>query len=202
MADPCRVCITFNLAEPLLERIREAAGADAIVEVLPPGARQAYRGAPVTDSLEEPARQELDELLRRADILYTSAVIVPGDLYERAPKLRWVQVTNAGVDPLFARGLVNDRVAITNASGVHATPIGEWVVGAMLAFAKGFPQLARRQQRHEWARLPASELRGSTCGIIGMGAIGAELRDWRRRSGCAWWRRDALPPCPPRRRTA
>ena len=52
-----------------------------------------------------------------------------------APNLRWLHVARAGVDgPLLA--MVRDRpVLLSNSAGMHAVPIGEYVLWAMLAQA-------------------------------------------------------------------
>lgn len=169
----CRVVIAVNLDDAILARVRAIEGAH--VDVLSPAARRAFYDTPAPPAIDDPAvRREIDAALADADVVYAGNRLPPG-LYERAPKLRWVQVMSAGVDRLLARGLVTDRVVVTNSSGVHPTPIGEWVLGAMLAFAKELPTLVRAQQRHEWQRFVPSELRGATCGVVGMGAIGVEV---------------------------
>ena len=67
---------------------------------------------------------------------------------------------------------------MTTASGIHATPIAEYTIASMLAFAHRFHLMIRAQQRHEWLRsgFPGTieEMRGKTFGIIGYGSIGRE----------------------------
>lgn len=105
---------------------------------------------------------------------------VPDDLMRRAPDLKWVQLLSAGADHIL-RGLLGERasVAVTTASGIHSTPIAEYTIGSMLAWAHGFHITMRAQMRHEWKRNSqfmdsVDSMRGKTLGIIGYGSIGRE----------------------------
>ena len=60
----------------------------------------------------------LEDALKEADIL----IGVPGRrerLAERAPKLRWVHVTSAGVDPFLPLDWLPPGAVMTNSRGVH-----------------------------------------------------------------------------------
>jgi phosphoglycerate dehydrogenase-like enzyme len=105
---------------------------------------------------------------------------VPDELMRRAPGLKWVQLLSAGADHIL-RGLLGERanVAVTTASGIHSTPIAEYTIGSMLAWAHGFHITMRAQMRHEWKRNSqfmdsVDSMRGKTLGIIGYGSIGRE----------------------------
>jgi phosphoglycerate dehydrogenase-like enzyme len=71
--------------------------------------------------------------------------------------------------------VVRSNVTVTTASGIHAVPISEYVIGAMLAFAKGFPRAMRAQGERAWRPYWPEELEQKTVGILGMGAIGARV---------------------------
>ena len=70
----------------------------------------------------------------------------------RAPNLRWLQLTSAGLDRAARSGLLESDLMVTSASGLHATPIGEYVLLQMLMFAKGAHRFLRAQERREWVR--------------------------------------------------
>jgi phosphoglycerate dehydrogenase-like enzyme len=57
---------------------------------------------------------------------------------------------------------------------VHARPLAEFVVFAMLYFAKNYEYLHSEKQAQHWARYTTSELDGKTLSIIGLGKIGRE----------------------------
>ena len=102
----------------------------------------------------------------------------PGELdrkdYEAffTPSLKWVQLCSAGFSDNITQSIVDGRVTLTNASGLHTKPIAESVLAAMLDHAKNFGQRRIDQQAHAWRRLDNDELCGRTVLIIGLGNIG------------------------------
>jgi phosphoglycerate dehydrogenase-like enzyme len=127
------------------------------------------------DEGEEDARTIVDEVLAGTEVLLSNPV-VPDSILQRAFNLKWVQLTSAGADRLIDSELVrSSSVSVTTASGIHAVPIGEYVIGAMIAFAKGFPRAFRGQQENTWRPYIASELEDATVGILGLGAIGRHV---------------------------
>ena len=120
------------------------------------------------------------------------------------PNLRWVQATFTGVESFLGAGLAERGIALTNFRGVSAPNIAEHVMATMLAFARGLPELLRRQARHEWRPYgeepPTFELQGQRLGLVGMGEIAREIAV---RAKCGFgmeiWglRRNADLPIPP-----
>lgn len=119
------------------------------------------------------AKDELDTALADAEIVY--GLRLPRDLITRAPKLKWVQVSSAGVDRFLDDDFRNSPVIMTNASGIHATPIGEFVMEQMLMFAKNASFCFELKQKKQWQHYAPSVLRGKTVGIVGLGNIGKEV---------------------------
>src|SRR3990172_10259172 len=184
MAESVRVTLAMPVADELVERIR---GLDPclLVTSLSLAQRRAYRGgrpiwagynepAFAGEESEEEAQQKLVAILAETEVLFTNPVI-PGDILTRAPRLKWVQLTNAGVDRLLDSELLRSGVKVATASGMHAVPIGEYVMGAMLAFAKGLPRAVRAQAERSWRPYWPDELHGKTVGIVGLGAIGGHV---------------------------
>jgi phosphoglycerate dehydrogenase-like enzyme len=97
----------------------------------------------------------------------------------QAPALRWVQLMSAGADHAMKRPLVAETdVTVTTASGIHASPIGEYCMATILAFAYELPRFLGLQARREWldpSLFVPRTLRGQTIGIVGYGSIGREL---------------------------
>ncbi|OGN99703.1 MAG: hypothetical protein A2Y90_04840 [Chloroflexi bacterium RBG_13_52_12] len=118
-------------------------------------------------------KAELDAMLAETDILF--GFIPPQNITTRAPNLKWMQVTSAGVDRHRDTEIWKSRVTITGVSGIHATPIGEFVLGFMLMFVKNTPQSFRMKQTRQWERYGTHTLRGKTLGIVGLGHIGREV---------------------------
>jgi len=83
----------------------------------------------------------------------------------------------AGTGHLDRKAFEEHAVTVTNASGVHAPNISEYVVGSMVAFARRFRQAQAQQRDREWRAYPTRELHGSTAAVVGLGAIGTAVVD-------------------------
>ena len=112
------------------------------------------------------------------EVLYTFHV--PHDALELAPRLRWVQLHSAGVNHILDHPIMERDVAITTVSGIHATPIAEYVFASLLAFRWRVPLWTQCQREgwwpsNRWNLYARPELRGSKLGIVGYGSIGREV---------------------------
>ena len=119
------------------------------------------------------ARAKQDAPLAGAEIIYGFGL--PGDVINRAPKLKWIQTISAGADRYLNDDLRNSRVMLTGVKGMHAVTIGEFVIGEMLMFAKGAPACFQQKQVKQWKPFMPSVLHSKTVGIIGLGSIGREI---------------------------
>jgi phosphoglycerate dehydrogenase-like enzyme len=118
-------------------------------------------------------KAELDAMLAETEVLF--GFIPPQNITARAPNLKWFQATSAGVDRHRNTEIWKSKVIITGVSGIHATPIGEFVIGLMLMFAKKTPLAFKMMQTRKWERYNPGTLRGKTVGIVGLGHIGGEV---------------------------
>ena len=114
--------------------------------------------------------EQLLPLMSQAQVLFTSRL--PADVQDLAPLLRWVQLLSAGADVAMREGLAQSDILFTTASGAQAIPASEWVIGAMIALSKRFPQAVHAQRQREYWKFIGAELAGNTAGILGMGNIG------------------------------
>lgn len=90
-----------------------------------------------------------------------------------APKLQWVQTTSSGVGPMIENaGLANRDVIITTAKGIHAEPLSEFVLLAILMHFKRLRHLQSEQAAHHWRRYCGEALNGKTIAIVGAGEVG------------------------------
>ncbi|MGH7926107.1 MAG: D-2-hydroxyacid dehydrogenase [Candidatus Binatus sp.] len=121
---------------------------------------------------------EVDEFVSSGcDVLLTFRM--PNDLAECARGLKWIQLLSAGADHVLGGPLKGSAIPVTTASGIHATPIAEYTIASMLAYAHRIHLAIRAQTRREWMRSGAfmgsvDEIRGRTLGIVGYGSIGRE----------------------------
>jgi phosphoglycerate dehydrogenase-like enzyme len=105
------------------------------------------------------------------------------DFRERAPNVRWVQLTHAGAERVNP-ALIAQGITFTTAGGLAATPIAEFVMTYILMFSKGWPRLFRAQEERKYSRFMPRELLGKTVGIVGMGYIGGEVARLAKAFGC------------------
>ncbi len=91
-----------------------------------------------------------------------------------ATKAKWLNSVYAGVDGIDLDDLAKRGVTLTNGAGLSAITIAEYVVMGMLTVAKGYRDVVRAQDRHEWLLdSPGKvELLGSKALLLGYGAIG------------------------------
>jgi phosphoglycerate dehydrogenase-like enzyme len=116
----------------------------------------------------------------RAEVML--AFDLPSELTTVAPNLRWVQAIGAGIDHFNGAGL-DARTVVTNAAGVAAVPIAEFVIGRLLAVWKRFDTLADQQVRRVWKPAYGRQLAGCTIGLVGLGAIGTAVAQRARALG-------------------
>ena len=105
------------------------------------------------------------------------------ELAAMAPRLRWIQLTGAGVEHLMPLDWLPRGVALTNNSGVHAEKAGEFAAAALLMINHGFPALATSQRRHAWEKQFTTTIAGKTVAFVGLGDMGRAAARWARRLG-------------------
>lgn len=178
------MAIATPLEAQLVQEIRTVAGPvevlyepDLLPETRYPGDHRGVDGA----TRGAQAQRRWQAMLRRAEVLFG----LPGDspaglaaAVRANPGLRWVQGTAAGTgEQVRAADLTRaelERVKITSASSVHVTPLAEFCLMGLLAFAKDLPRLRADQLARHWDHYPVGELRDQTLLILGLGAIGTE----------------------------
>jgi len=165
---------------------------------------QARNGDPrvvVLHSTDRPPR--LDERIAgRASLSYATADQLPARLpgadvlltwdftsdalrhsWAHADALRWVHTASAGVDRLIFDDSVASDVTITNSRGVFDTPMAEYVLGLVLAYAKDLPTTLGLQARRQWRHRETETVAGSRAVVVGGGPIGAAIAAMLRAVG-------------------
>jgi len=116
---------------------------------------------------------EWNQLMSEAEVMLDVDRPSAPEIVQRAPRLRWVQSSSAGVGEWIRRlRLVDTPIIVTNSAGMHARPLAEFAIFAMLYFAKRWPHMAAEQRAHHWERCAIDTLAGKTLGIIGLGRVG------------------------------
>lgn len=174
MTEPIRIATAIPLDDDVLAQIRAVSPR---VELVPFQFRPPRTGDPGEEHLAE-ARAAL----AYAEILFAQTNI-PAAVILAAPRLRWYQVTSAGVDRMAKEGLLGGPFTVTNVRGLAAPAMGEYVIAMMLMLAKDLHIAVRDQAERKWSFHWSRELTGKTCGIVGMGAIGRETARRARAMG-------------------
>ena len=159
------VLVLANPAEPRLAKLKKLSGDAAIAVGLTPEAFES--AAPDATVIFSWARPR--ELLRQ--------------VLAMSPGVRWVHTIAAGIDSLLFPELVESPAILTNGSGVFSPALGEWVLGAVLYFAKNFRRLVGSQAQGKWDPFDVVEISGQTLGIVGYGDIGRAVATRARAMG-------------------
>lgn len=164
---PVPVVVTFWLSPATLAQIADVSPRVRLLD---------YPAAPLAPGEERsaPDQERARQALAQAEVIFGSH-LDPLALLDSAPNLRWFQVLTAGLDELIAQGILERDFVVTTASGVGAVPIAEYCIGVMVMLEKGLHTTMRDQVEHRWDFGFRGELKGKTCGIVGLGAIGREL---------------------------
>src|SRR5438045_4809490 len=178
MPEPIVVLIAAPFEPEHVERIRAV---DARIELLHdpdllprPRYISDHAGAPLQRTPEQEAR--FLEMLGRAEVVLDFPSGHIRDLATVAPRLRWLQSTSAGIGQMVKRvGLDQTNITFTTASGVHARPLADFCLMAMLMFAKNYAWMERDKKAKRWERYCGEELTGKTLAIVGLGHIGREV---------------------------
>jgi phosphoglycerate dehydrogenase-like enzyme len=102
------------------------------------------------------------------------------EFLDAAPNLKLVQSSSAGVDWVArVEGLAESDLVVANTRGAHAPSIAEHVFALLFALTRDIPQMVAWKQERHWGRVEAyrslREIKDSTMGILGYGAIGRTI---------------------------
>ena len=112
-------------------------------------------------------------LLSQADVAFDFDRKHDRKLHKIAPRLKWVQWTSSGIGQRIKNaGLDKVGVIHTTVSGVHARPLADFCLMAMLMFAKDYVWMERDKKAKRWERYSGEELTGKTLAIVGLGRVG------------------------------
>ncbi len=114
--------------------------------------------------------------IKDMDILITYGEDVDEETIDQSLRLKWICVMSAGIEKLPFNKISDRDILVTNARGIHAIPMAEYVMGMMLSYMKQFSMMAENQVKHKWdKKLSFGELNEKSLLILGTGAIGAEI---------------------------
>jgi phosphoglycerate dehydrogenase-like enzyme len=113
----------------------------------------------------------LDDALKTADFMINS-LPPKDDLRKRAPKLKWIQTTGAGVDALLPLSWLPEGTTLTNNRGAHGEKAEDSCALALLALHTRLPETLQYQRDRVWKQILTAPIAGQTAVVVGFGDLG------------------------------
>lgn len=123
-----------------------------------------------------------DEAMKTADVLIGWR-FPRDDLARRAPNLKWIHMTGAGIEHIMPLDWLPPGAVVTTNSGVHALKAGEFAAMAMLMISNRIPSMFTAQHQGRWHRMFTTPIQGKTVLIVGVGAMGGVAATRARQLG-------------------
>ncbi|WP_017611090.1 D-2-hydroxyacid dehydrogenase [Nocardiopsis xinjiangensis] len=143
----------------------------------PPPRRERIDGEPRLGEVVYATADDLEAKLPGADALLVWDLFSEAlaSAFGKADSLRWVHAATTGVDNLMFPALVESDVVVTNSRGIFDEPIAEYVLGQVIAFAKGFHHTWDLQHEHLWKHRETERVSGKRALVVGTGPIGRHI---------------------------
>lgn len=113
----------------------------------------------------------IDEVLKTADVMINSNP-PREELRRRAPRLKWIQTTGAGIDGLLPLDWLPADIALTNNRGAHGPKAEDSCAMAISLLNARLPQMLAAQRSHAWQPIFTTPVAGKTAVVIGFGDLG------------------------------
>ena len=167
--------VVMGMSEDMVSELRDASPPSVnLVHITNPNSN-ADVVAIVADSPEDSARQQalLKEVADADAIIGTPS----REVINAAKKLRWLQVTSAGVEPYLIPEIIDSDIVMTNAKTLSAPAIADHGFGMLLALTRNLNHFIATRPTEQWERknFELRELAGKTAVVIGTGGIGSQV---------------------------
>ena len=105
---------------------------------------------------------------------------ISNELFQyRSNKLKWIHIGASGIEENLFDELIKSKVMLTNAKGINARPVAEFIMSQIMYFSKQFNDCYKFKLNKKWTQWKLAKktklLSDCTLGIIGYGKIGKEL---------------------------
>jgi phosphoglycerate dehydrogenase-like enzyme len=133
--------------------------------------------------------EHLEPALAQAEVLIASEFVLAHERFPRAslakaaPRLRWMHVTNAGIEKLLPLDWIPRGMKLTNSAGAHLPKAKEFAAMSLLMLNARLPRILSNQARRRWERVHSPTIGGKTLCVIGVGQLGLAFASEGRRLG-------------------
>jgi len=134
-------------------------------------------------SYDRSAPQEVLDRLKDVAAVIVNKCVLPADLLEKLPTLKYVGVTATGVNNVDLEACKRLGIAVTNVPAYSSASVAQLVFAYLLASMNQVVRYDELVHSGAWQRakdfavldLPTGELQGRVLGIVGYGAIGRQV---------------------------
>lgn len=116
------------------------------------------------------------------EIVVVEADIIPGEVFERATKLKLLGVCRADLNYVDVAAATEHGVPVVNTPARNDVAVAELAVGLMLSLVRQIPAAHQMVSSRQWldpmaaySSFRGTELTGKTVGIVGFGAVGRKV---------------------------
>ncbi|CAM2850304.1 D-3-phosphoglycerate dehydrogenase [Legionella steigerwaltii] len=119
--------------------------------------------------------EQLIEHVKDANIIALTNRHLSAEVIQAATELKFIAVAFAGIDHIDMDAVKQRQIPVKNAAGYANTAVAELVFGLMISLARNIPG-NNQNIRQKAVTNTGIELKNKTLGIVGFGAIGAEVK--------------------------
>ena len=105
------------------------------------------------------------------------------DIARRAPRLRWIHASGAGVEYFAPFDWMPEGVTFINNRGVHAERASEYAIMAVLMLNNRVPEMVTHQRTGNWHQVFNTAIVGKTLLVVGVGSVGGDVAHWAKKFG-------------------
>lgn len=119
--------------------------------------------------------EELKELVTDVDGVIAGVDTWNEQIFTLAPKLKVLARFGVGVDNFDLKAAKKHGIVVCNCPGINTTAVAEHAVALILGLTRQVVWLNQEAKGGNWPRIMMHELRKSTVGVLGFGAIGRNI---------------------------
>lgn len=123
----------------------------------------------------EDERKQIEINVSEIDAVVCNGLFLYNEI-SKFKKLKFIQLTSAGMDRVPVEYIRDNNIAMYNAKGVYSVPMAEWIILKILEIYKKSGNFLEQQKNKVWNKhRDLSEVTDKKALIIGYGSVGREV---------------------------
>lgn len=127
-------------------------------------------------------REDMEKAAPQAEIALVGMTF-PLDVFQRMPRLQWIQVMAAGIEPYLENAEQFKHIPVCRVAGVFGKYMAEYVLAYVLYFCQNIPRVLQAQKEKKWDSFRMEFIHHKTLGVMGLGHIGKVVAQKARDAG-------------------